>query len=291
MTTDVPPFAPALGRGYRLAVDALPMSVRRRVRYYRTFGRLPDLRHPRTFTEKVTWRIVHDRRPLLRDTCDKARMKEHVARVAPSLVRVPLLRWQGRDVGELQDVELPEHWVLKPNHRSSLVVLGSGRPDVEELRARTQGWLEPVEWLRGGEWAYSQADASLIAEDRIGVPGEDLVDYKVYVFDGEPRLVQTDTDRFTGHGSRLYSTDWQLLSRFHPFPAGRDVPRPALLAEMLEAAAVIGAGFDFIRVDLYEHAGQVWFGELTPYPGSGLVGFDVPGFDLEIGGWWRLPPR
>ena len=37
---------------------------------------------------------------------------------------------------------------------------------------------------------------------------------------------------------------------------------------MLNISRVLSAGFDFVRVDLYEVAGKVWFGELTFSPAA-----------------------
>ncbi|WP_218884727.1 ATP-grasp fold amidoligase family protein [Kineococcus aurantiacus] len=244
---------------------------------------------PQYFTEKVLWRIAHDRRQLLAVTCDKARMKEWARQNAPAFVQIPRLRWQGRDLRELADVDLPEHWVLKPNHRSALVQFGSGAPDVDDLLSRTAGWLDPLQWVALGEWAYTLADASYLVEDRIGVPGDELTDFKFYVFEGDVALVHTDTNRFTHRGHRLYSPDWQWVGRAKGMPTGEDVPRPELLEEMLEAASAMGRGFDFIRVDLYQHDGQVWFGEITPYPGSGTISWQPDELDLRIGRRWRLP--
>jgi hypothetical protein len=59
---------------------------------------------------------------------------------------------------------------------------------------------------------------------------------------------------------------------------------------MLEVAAALGAAFDFVRVDLYDVDGEVWFSELTPYPGGGLDRFD-PALDEWLGARWQLPPR
>jgi TupA-like ATPgrasp len=52
---------------------------------------------------------------------------------------------------------------------------------------------------------------------------------------------------------------------------------------MLAIAAELGAGFDFIRVDLYDIDGEVFFGEVTPYPDSGLGRFLPASFDTELG--------
>lgn len=265
------------------------MTVRRVLRYRRAHGRFPHVRHPQTFTEKVSWRMLRDRRPLLEPTCDKLRMKEHAAATAPAGVLVPATLWSGTDVRELAGVELPEHWVLKPNHRTGLVLFGTGPADVPALLEETQGWLEQAEWLRGGEWAYRTARPLLLVEERIGGPETDLTDYKVFVFDGRPRMIQTLTARRTAAGMRAYSPEWEYLGRARDHAPGEPVPRPADLDRMLAAAARIGAGFDFIRVDLYDHDGRLWFGELTPYPGSGLVAWQDPDLDRRVGSWWTLP--
>jgi hypothetical protein len=60
---------------------------------------------------------------------------------------------------------------------------------------------------------------------------------------------------------------------------------------MLATAAKLGSGFDFIRVDLYNILGEVYFGEFTPYPGSGLCRFVPASFDTELGARWTLPSR
>ena len=272
----------------RSAVRAIPMSLRRRRWYYRAFGRRLSLRRPATFMAKVNWRIVHDRRALLQGTCDKLWMKDHALRTAPGLVRVPETYWSGTDIAELAEVDLPERWVLKPNHSTRLVILGVGRPDVAELARLTQGWLEEDLAARTGEWAYGSARRLLLVEELIGEPGETPPDYKVYVFDGVPRLVQVHTGRFGEPRVRAYAPDWEPLDWHGGLPMGPDMPRPRCLEEMVKAATAMAEGYDMLRVDFYEHDGVLWFGELTPYPGSGLVQID-PVMDQELGRWWHLP--
>ena len=272
-----------------LATAALPLSFRRRVRYRRRFGRPLSLRRPQRFSEKVTWRIVYDRRPLLRGTCDKLQMQQHALRTAPGSVRVPRTHWHGTDVAELAQVDLPERWVLKPNHRSGLVLFGEGPADVAALREQTRGWTDDAHWRITREWAYADASPELVVEEFIG-SGAPPADYKVFVFDGEPRMVQVHTSRFGEHLTRQYTADWEPLPWNAGHPAGADEPRPERLEDMLEAASSMGAGFDMLRVDFYLVDGELWFGEITPYPGSGLVVLD-PALDELMGSWWTLPSR
>lgn len=62
---------------------------------------------------------------------------------------------------------------------------------------------------------------------------------------------------------------------------------PPHLIEMLRHARTLSAGWDFLRVDLYDTPVGVWFGEFSPYPGGGRFQI-VPRFwDQTLGEWWR----
>jgi TupA-like ATPgrasp len=279
----------AARQAYRAALRTLPVGLRRRLLFVRYHRRLPHLARPATFSEKVNWRILHDRRALLAGTCDKLAMKELALATAGDLVRVPRTLWTGTDVGELAGVALPAHWVLKANHLSGCVHFGSGPADVASLRPLVTPWVASARLADLGEWAYGKARRCLVVEEHISDGGPAPVDYKVFVFGGVPRLVQVDTTRFAGHEQRRYTPDWEPLPYVTRYPLGPVVPPPERLADLLLAASRIAADFDFLRVDLYEAAGEIWFGETTPYPDGGLVRFRPDGLDEELGRHWTLP--
>jgi hypothetical protein len=102
------------------AIYGMPVELRRRALFLYCNRRFPHFKKPLTFNDKVNWRILTDRRPLLEWTCDKLAMKERACGV-PGL-RIPRTYWAGTDLRELAAAELPEHWVLKPNHRTGLVL-------------------------------------------------------------------------------------------------------------------------------------------------------------------------
>jgi hypothetical protein len=261
--------------------------MRRRVLYTRFHHRAPRLRHPVLFTEKVQWRILNDRRDLIGLSCDKLKSKA-VAEAAG--VRVPRTYWHGTDVRELADVALPEHWVLKPNHRSGLVHFGSGSPDIDMLLGLTRDWLLDRQFLEEGEWGYSQAEPGLFVEESLGEPGQPPLDHRFYVFDGEPKLIQVDTSRYTGSSRRFYTPDWEPLgARTGVVPVCAVRPRPACLGEMVAAAGRLGAPFDFMRVDFYVVDDDIVFGEFAAYPASGIKPFHPRDLDRLLGSYWRLP--
>lgn len=288
--TSSAPQAPAsrarsvMGRLYRGLLDAVPDGAHRQVVYLREHGRPARLR-PRSFTEKVNWRVAHDRRPELAWTCDKLQMKAHASAV-PGL-RVPETIWTGPDVAGLAGVALPEHWVLKPNHRSGPIEFGAGPPDLTALAVATEGWLAETQSRLLREWAYSFAERTLLVEEFL--EGAADVDFKLFVFDGVVRLIAVTRDRHGSLRQCLYTPEWTRVDGAMGNAPAEPEPAPELLATMVRAAETLARGWDFMRVDLYVSDGEVWFGEVTPYPNSGLTPYLPRAFDDWLGDWWTLP--
>jgi hypothetical protein len=269
---------------------ALPDRTVRVLRFLSHQGRLPRIERPRTFNEKVNWRILRDRRPELAWTCDKLLMKERAGAVA--LVRVPETFWAGTDVAELHDVELPGRWVFKANHSCGRVHFGSGpvgAGQVDELTGLASEWLRDRHGDVFREWAYTLARPLLLVEEFVGMDASVPDDYKFFVIGGRVEMIQVDLGRFSTHTRSLYSPDWRKLPVTLHWPDGGEVAPPPRLDEMKRAAEQIAAGLDFLRVDLYAVAKDIWFGEVTPYPGGGLERFIPRAFDFEIGRKWQLP--
>ncbi len=272
----------------------LPSNLSRRAKFFSSHRRFPRVSNPVTFNEKVNWRILKDRREILTWTCDKLAMKDYASNVQGATaygLRIPRTFWSGTNIRELEGVELPEHWVLKPNHRSGCVFFGHGQPDVPVLQKNVKDWLRPAEGVDLHEWAYLKARPLLLAEELLGTPDSSPADYKFYVFAGEVAVVDVHTDRFADHRHRLYLPDWTplevalgeyRLSPVEPMP-------PVYFKEMTAIAGELGRSFDFMRVDLYNVDGDIFFGELTPYPGSGYERFDPASFDSKLGAKWELP--
>lgn len=58
---------------------------------------------------------------------------------------------------------------------------------------------------------------------------------------------------------------------------------PDNLDEMIALAERLSTGHKFLRVDLYNTNGRIYFGELTFYPASGLEKFAPKESDMMIG--------
>jgi hypothetical protein len=114
----------------------------------------------------------------------------------------------------------------------------------------------------------------------------DLKDYKFFCFNGEPKFFKVDFGRFVEHHANYYDLNWNLLNigetGLLPVPEHVEL-KPENFDDMVEIAKNLSVGMPFLRVDLYNVKGQIYFGELTFFPASGLIPFAPDSADNEIG--------
>lgn len=278
-----------IGRAYRRLV---PRHLRHHLEFIKVHGRPAYLpwAPPTSYMGKVVWRIHHDRRDILRPLGDKLAMKDLARAVG---VSVPATLWAGTDPAELAEASrsFEGRWVLKPNHTSQRVHFFEGPIEVEEASAATQGWTDIIFGTAHGEWAYLFARPLIIAEEALTPEGADLPDYKFLTFNGEPQVCWVVEGRFGNTTHTYYKVpEWERIDAVTSgMPAADATLPPRELPAMLDAARRLGEGYDFIRVDLYAREGQVWLGELTPYPAAGLARLEPRSFDEWLGSHWLLP--
>lgn len=58
---------------------------------------------------------------------------------------------------------------------------------------------------------------------------------------------------------------------------------------MIEICRKLSKSFPFVRVDLYNLDGKIYFGEMTFYPASGFGRYTIDEWDFKIGDMLTLP--
>ena len=117
---------------------------------------------------------------------------------------------------------------------------------------------------------------------------DELKDYKFFCFNGEVRCFKIDYGRFTEHHANYYSHDGGLLpfgEKVCPPIYDHKETMPYNLSEMMDMAEKLSKGHPFLRVDLYNVCGKIYFGELTFFPNSGMSAFTDNKWDLKLGEW------
>jgi hypothetical protein len=189
---------------------------------------------------------------------------------------------------------LPRALALKATHGSGWNIISRDKGDLREHEVQSyfRFWLGKSYYLYSKEWAYKDIRPRVICEPLLIDKEDSLpIDYKVFCFDGEPRFIQVDFDRFSNHTRAFFDTSWaqQEFSVGYPI-SNKKISRPQQLDEILAVAAELSSGVPFLRVDQYIVDGRVYVGELTVYPGNGMERFSDEGWNRKLGNLLKLSP-
>lgn len=246
-------------------------------KYYTVFHRFPNLKNPQTFNEKLQWLKIYDHKPEYSQMVDKADAKEYVANIIGEEYIIPTYGvWEKFD--DIDFSKLPDQFVLKCTHDSGgyYICRDKKELDIEKARKKIEYGLGKSAYWATREWPYKNVKPRIIAEafmtDGKGLEG--LSDYKFFCFDGYVHSVMLCLDRHLGDTKfYFFDKDWNLLrlnKRGTAAPKDFTLPKPQNIDRMFELASVLSKGHKFLRVDLYNCEGNIYFGELTFFPDSGF---------------------
>lgn len=258
-----------------------------RLQFRLNMGYWPNLEQPRTFSEKLQWLKLHNRKPVFTTMADKIAVKQFVAKRIGSEYIIPTIAIY--DSAEDVDFnKLPPKFVLKCNHNSGLgmfICQDKSKLNTTCIRRELSKGLQQNYFLHAREWPYKHIPRKILAEEYIDGGSKGLNDYKIHCFNGVPMLIEVDFNRFIDHHRNLYDTDWHLLDMEMNYPSDRTyvIERPKHIDIMLKIAAKLSIGIPYLRVDLYNVDGKIYFGELTFYHQAGFVHFKPKSFDAELG--------
>ena len=193
--------------------------------------------------------------------------------------------------------ELPSKFVIKANQWSGGNFICTNRGDFNsEVKDRLNRYMKGIYGQDKAEWPYWHIKPMLLVEEYLEDQFSELVDYKVFCFNGEPKFIMVCMERYSQSTMRrlFFDTAWNLMPfldyRYSAISLGGNFPRPHSLSEMLQYSRLLSKDAAFVRVDFYDVFGECRFGELTLYPESGLDCWFRPNeWNFTLGDWLQLP--
>lgn len=265
-------------------------------------GHRLDLKSPKTFTEKIQWLKLYNRKPEYTLMVDKYAVKKYVADIIGEKYIIPTLGvWD-----KPEDIDwdaLPNEFVLKTTHGggSGGVVICKDKKTFDRNKAiltlRDSMNSDIYRSLR--EWPYKDVKKRVLVEkymapkDMVNNPIYDLSDYKFFCFNGEPKYCQVIRDRHSKESIDFYDMNWrhQEFVGLNPVTSSgknlvngvNPVPRPLLLDDMICICHKLSKNMKFVRIDMYVIDNRIYFGEITFYPASGMGLFNPDKWNEELG--------
>ncbi len=247
-------------------------------------GNKLDLTNPITLSEKIQWLKIYGVTEFKTMLSDKYLVRDWVKSKIGENYLIPLLGvWEKFD--DIDFSILPTQFVLKTNHGSgwNLIVKNKDNLNFSKAKSDFDNWLKLNYAFKNLEMHYQNIKPLIIAEKYIENI-DDLYDYKFVCFNGVIDFIWVDTERYTDHKRTLFDLNWKRIDAEIAYPKSTvEIKKPEKFSEMISIVSKLAADINYVRVDLYEVDGQIYFGEMTFTSGNGIEKVTPHSFDVRMG--------
>jgi len=267
----------------------VPDVMMLKLQYWIKTGRRLNIKNPKRFTEKLQWYKLHYKNPRMRQCVDKYAVRDYVKAKGLDKTLVKLYA-KYRCVEDVEWQSLPDQFVLKTTNGGGglnvVVCQDKSKLDTDNIKKKLV-CKEYKPRTGGREWAYYNIKPQIIIEELLidsNNPEAGINDYKFFCYSGKAKYIVVDVDRYTEHKRNIYDTNWNRMNVTSDCPGAEiEIEKPENFEEMIRVAEQLSDEFPYVRVDLYNINGHIYFGELTFYPWSGYVQYSPDEWDFIFG--------
>jgi hypothetical protein len=252
-----------------------------------------DLKHPKTFSEKIQWMKLFGELEKNGKYVDKHDVRAYVKNIIGDKYLVPSLGCFS-EANDIDFDKLPNRFVIKATHASgwNLVVFDKNKLDIVSTKTRINKWINNSFYKKTGERNYKNVPGRVVIEDFIEDPSGDLMDYRFFCYNGIPKFIQVDSYTEEKKKRNIYDINWDKLDVAIGYEnIKRYIEKPEKLTEMLEISSKLSKDIPFVRIDLYYANKHIYFGEMTFTPQNGYGKFTPVKYDYIFGEDFKLPKK
>lgn len=272
----------------------IPDKQMLKLQYRIKMGSRLDLKNPKKYSEKIQWYKLYYKNPLMVKCSDKYEVRDYV--ISRGLESI-LVNCYGvfESADDINFNNLPGQFVMKNtlggggSENSLFICKEKNEVSINHAKELAKEWLNNKSPINvGREWPYySGKKRRIIIEEFLQNDNDSsLVDYKFLCFGGKVEYLYILSDREYGVKAKFGVLDREcekiVAWDCHDYKLD-SINRPDNYSEMLDIAEKLAEPFPYVRVDLYNVDGKIYFGELTFFDSSGYPEFDPPEFDDVLG--------
>lgn len=255
-------------------------------KYFLRKGRFINFKNPKLFSEKIQWLKVYDCIPIKTRLADKIAVRDWVR----EQIGEKYLKKVYGVYEKYEDIDFsifPKEFVIKTNHacKMQILVIEGGKP-IPEFKDMFNNYLKiNYAYKSGYEMQYDGIKPLIFVEEFIKNTNE-LFEYLFFCFNGVVKMVLFSSGKRSEQiCSTMFDTKWNNLHfNYGGALHKEEIPCPKNFDEMLKIAEKLSQGFKFVRVDLHNVEGKIYFGEMTFTPASGYMKFSPRKWDRILGG-------
>lgn len=243
-----------------------------------------------TFNEKLQWLKLHDRKEIYTTMVDKYEVKKYVADLIGGEYVVPTYGIY-ESYNEIDFDVLPNQFVLKVTHyggsRGVFIIKDKNTINYSNIENEIEKLLKENLYNYSREWPYKNVKPRIIIEKYMkNEDEEELKDYKLFCFNGKPKIILVCSERFSSSNmcETWFDEDWNLMDIIEGnHRVDKNIKPPQSFKKMKYLASQLSKNIPFVRIDFYEVNSKIYFGEMTFFPASGFEKFEPKEWDKKLG--------
>lgn len=243
-----------------------------------------------TFNEKLQWLKLHDRKEIYTTMVDKYEVKKYVADLIGGEYVVPTYGIY-ESYNEIDFDVLPNQFVLKVTHyggsRGVFIINDKNTINYSNIENEIEKLLKENLYNYSREWPYKNVKPRIIIEKYMkNEDEEELKDYKLFCFNGKPKIILVCSERFSSSNmcETWFDEDWNLMDIIEGnHRVDKNIKPPQSFEKMKYLASQLSKNIPFVRIDFYEVNSKIYFGEMTFFPASGFEKFEPKEWDKKLG--------
>jgi len=265
--------------------------------YERWMGYRFDIRKPHLFTEKLQWYKVFYKNEYFSEITDKYLFKKYVADSIGEGHTIPCYGVWSNVNDLIRDWhKLPEEFVLKANLQSDgrniKFIHKKSEESITEIKKLAKSWLKPWNTLKNSwDCHFYCGTPKILAEQYMSNFANNLYDYKMFCFNGEPYCMYVAINGFNEKNNPIsfFDMQWNKLDVRYGKHDNCEEEKPKHFEQMIEYSRILSKGFPFVRVDFFDTNEKLYLAELTFAPGGGCTPYEPVSFNEELGKLFILP--
>ena len=250
-----------------------------------------NLDNPVRYTEKLQYLrlYVYPKNPLVSKCAGRVGVREYITELGLEDLLIPVYGVYDK----FEDIDfdkLPNQFAMKCSHGCAMnyICWDKSKMDIPKLRKQFNKWLKTNYGKKTLELHYAPIKPQIIIEKLILENNKLPTEYKIHVFNGKAKNLYVVTSRGIDIRYNNYYIDWTPFdgSQFNGWKK-TDYPlkKPENFEKMALLSEKIAKKFPFVRVDLYNVDGKIYFSEMTFTPAKGTLILDDDQADFEMGEW------
>lgn len=250
-----------------------------------------NFKNPIRYTEKLQYLryYVYPKCPIVSKCAGRVGVRDFLKENNLENILIPTLGIF--DTFDQIDFEkLPNQFVMKCTHGSGMnfICYDKTKINFNDLKKKFDKWLKTNYGKKTVELHYAPIKPQIIIEELMLENGNLPTEYKIHCFNGIAKSLYVVTQRNVDIRYSNFYIDWTPFdgSQFNGW-IKEDVPpkKPNNFDEMIKISELLSKNFPFVRVDLYNIGGNIYFSEMTFTPAKGTLILDDDNCDFEMGKW------